>query len=74
MPYSWTWVVSHCECRPWPHIQQSPQETLKGMTTRSPTASSVTSRSDLLDDPHRLVSEHVAGVEERGQHRVEMKV
>src|SRR5450432_4236904 len=39
----WTWVVSHCECRPWPHIPQSTQDTLNGMTTRSPTLSWVTS-------------------------------
>ena len=31
-------------------------------------------RSDLLDDAHRLVTEHVAGVEVRPEHRVEMEV
>ena len=31
-------------------------------------------RADLLDDPHRLVAEHVAGVQERRQHGVEVQV
>ena len=40
---SCTWVVSHWLCSPWAHIQQVPQETLKGMTTRSPGLMWVTS-------------------------------
>ena len=44
-PCSWTWVVSHCDWRSWVHIQQWPQEMLNGITTRSPTAMSVTSRA-----------------------------
>ena len=36
-------MVSHCDCRPWEHIQQVPQEMLKGTTTRSPGLTAVTS-------------------------------
>jgi hypothetical protein len=31
-------------------------------------------RSDGLDDSHRLVPEHVSGIEERSEHGVEMQV
>ena len=34
--YSRTWVISHWDCRPWVHMKQCPQETLNGITTRSP--------------------------------------
>src|SRR6478735_1685786 len=37
-----TCVVSHCDCNPFRHMTQCPQEMLKGMTTLSPTAMSVT--------------------------------
>ncbi len=42
MPYSFTWVVSHCDWKPCWHIQQCPQEMLNGTTTRSPTFRFVT--------------------------------
>ena len=42
VPYSVTWVVSHCDCRPRWHMKQWPQEMLKGTTTRSPTFRFVT--------------------------------
>ena len=36
LPWSVTWVVSHCDCSPWSHMKQWPQEMLNGITTRSP--------------------------------------
>ncbi len=43
LPYSRTWVVSHCENRPCPHMKQPPHETWNGITTRSPAFRFVTS-------------------------------
>ena len=43
MPSLRTWVVSHWDWRPWPHIQHVPQAMLNGMTTRSPAFTAVTS-------------------------------
>ena len=40
MPWSRTWVVSHCVCSPCVHIQQCPQQIWNGITTRSPTCRS----------------------------------
>ena len=64
-PASRTCVVSHCECRPWSHMKQWPQEMLNGITTRSPGCDVLDLGADLLDDAHRLVAEDVALVEER---------
>ena len=47
---------------------------LNGTTTRSPFETAVTSGPGLLDDAHRLVAEHVAGVEVRRHHLVEVEV
>ena len=74
MPCSRTWVVSHCDCRPWPHIQQCPQEMLNGMTDPVAGLDVGDLGADLLDDAHRLVAEDVALVHERAQHLVEVQV
>ena len=74
MPYSWTWVVSHWLCRPWPHMKQVPHETLNGTTTRSPAFELGDARPDLGDHAHRLVAEDVALAEERPEHLVQVQV
>jgi hypothetical protein len=42
VPCSWFCVVSHWLCRPCEQVQQLPQHTLNGTTTRSPTLRSFT--------------------------------
>ena len=74
MPWSRTWVVSHCVCSPWVHIQQWPQQIWNGITTRSPTCRSPRLGADLLDDAHRLVTEDVALAHERAERLVEVQV
>lgn len=43
MPRERTWVVSHWDWRPCPHMKQWPQLMLNGTTTRSPGDTEVTS-------------------------------
>jgi hypothetical protein len=43
IPWSRTWVVSHCVWKPRSHMKQCPHEIWNGMTTRSPGERSVTS-------------------------------
>ncbi len=74
MPCSVFWVVSHWLWSECSHIQQWPHEMLNGMTTRSPTSRWGTVGADLLDDPHRLVTDDVAGLHERREHLVEVQV
>lgn len=63
-----------------PHRQPGPvrwqvrQETLHGTTTQSPERTRVSLRADLLDHAPGLVPEDVAGVEEGGEHLVQVQV
>ena len=55
-------------------MKQSPQEIWNGITTRSPTFSSVTADAHLLDDAHRLVAEDHPCADERPEDLVEVQI
>ena len=74
MPCSRTWVVSHCVCRPWPHMKHVPQAIWNGTTTRSPAARSVTAAPTSSTMPIGSCPRMSPSVMNGAEHLVEVQV
>jgi hypothetical protein len=75
MPCSCTWVVSHYDWRPWPHIHPAvPARHVERY--HDPVAGRDVGDlpAHLLNDAHRLVAEDVALIDKRTEYLVEVEV